>query len=460
MKSRFSSIDGRSTNSLGISRRDWLRYCATGVAGASMSGWFGAFAEEAARQPDRRRSCILLWMSGGPSQMDTFDLKPGHANGGTFKEIDTSVSGLKISEHLPRLAKLSDHLAIIRSMSTKEGDHARATSLAHCGYLPQGPVQYPTFGSLIANELGRDDAELPNFVSISPNRDISPAAYDPGFLGAPLAPLVVGNSVAGAGAGGNNMNQVDDMKVQDLEPAKDVSQGKLDARVEKLRAMNGRFFEKFSGPPAQSYTAAYERAVRLMRSQAATAFSLDEEPDVVREAYGKNRFGRGCLLARRLVERGVPFVEVSLGGIDQQILGWDTHNDNFDRVRQLSQVLDNGWSTLIEELKQRGLLENTLIVWMGEFGRTPKINPQGGRDHWQQAWTTVLAGGGIHGGQAIGRTSADGTSVEDRLVTIPDLLSTICHSLNVDPMKSNISNVGRPIRIVDPAAQPIKEIVG
>ena len=460
MKNNYTSIGGRSKNPFSLNRRDWMRLCATGVGAASASDWFHAFAEEAARRPDRRRSCILLWMAGGPSQMDTFDLKPGHANGGTFKEIDTAVSGMKFSEHLPRLARQSNHLAVIRSMSTKEGDHSRATSVAHCGYLPQGPVQYPTFGSLIAKELGRDEAELPNFVSIAPNRAISPASYDPGFLGAPLAPLVVGNSTPAPNGNAAEMAQGDDLKVQDLEPAKDISRGKVDSRLEKLQSLNGRFFENFAGAPAQSYNAAYERAVRLMRSQAATAFSLDEEPAAVRDAYGKNRFGQGCLLARRLVERGVPFVEVSLNGIDQQILGWDTHGDNFARVKQLSEVLDNGWSTLVEELRQRGLLEDTLIVWMGEFGRTPKINPQGGRDHWQQSWTTVLAGGGIQGGQIIGRTSADGTSVEDRPVTIPDLLGTVCRGLGIDPMKSNISNVGRPIRIVDPIAQPIKELVG
>ena len=345
-------------------------------------------------------------------------------------------------------------------MSTKEGDHARATSLAHCGYLPQGPVQYPTFGSLIANELGRDDAELPNFVSIAPNRAISPASYDPGFLGAQLAPLVVGNRTTPNATGVAAMTADDDLKVQDLEAAKDISPEKLETRLKALRTLNGRFFENFAGPPAQSYGAAHDHAVRLMRSQAASAFSLDQEPDAVREAYGKNRFGQGCLLARRLIERGVPFVEVSLGGIDQQILGWDTHNENFDRVRQLSQVLDNGWSTLIEELRDRGRLQDTLIVWMGEFGRTPKINPQGGRDHYPQVWSTVLTGGGIHGGQVVGKTSADGMTVEDRPVVIPDLLATICQGLGIDPLKSNISNVGRPIRLVDPAAQPLKEVVG
>ena len=454
MRSDFSA---RRFIDSGLNRRDWLRMSAAGIASASMSGWFNLFADQTVSRTDRKRSCILLWMSGGPSQIDTFDLKPGHANGGLFKEIDTATSGIKFSEHLPKLAGLSNHLAIVRSMSTKEGDHGRATSLAHSGYLPQGPVQYPTFGSLIANELGRDDADLPNFVSIAPNRGISPASYDPGFLGASLAPLMVGTSAVNPNGAADGMSASDDLKVQDLAPPKEISSGTLDLRLDRLRSMNQRFLQSYAGPPAQSYQAAYDHAIRLMRSQAASAFNLEEESEDVRSAYGKNKFGQGCLLARRLVERGVPFIEVSLGGIDQQILGWDTHGENFDRVKQLSQVLDNAWASLMKELHERGLLDSTLIVWMGEFGRTPKINPQNGRDHWQQAWTTVLAGGGIRGGQVIGRTSADGMSVEDRPVTIPDFLATICQGLGIDPMKSNISNIGRPIRIVDPAAQPIKE---
>src|SRR5260221_6066194 len=393
-------------------------------------------------------------MSGGASQIDTFDLKPGHANGGRFEEIDTAVPGIKISQHLPRMAGLAKRLAIVRSMSTKEGDHSRATSFAHCGYLPQGPIHYPTFGSLIAHELGSNDAELPNFVSIAPSRALSPASYDPGFLGARLASLMVGGGPAAPGG------KDEDLKVEDLQPAREIAAATMDARLDKLRSLNSRFFDRYSGPPALSYRAAYDRAVRLMKSQAASAFSLDEEPAAVRDAYGRNRFGQGCLLARRLIERGVPFVEVTLSGADQQILGWDTHAENFDRVRQLSQVLDPAWGTLTEELEQRGLLENTLVVWMGEFGRTPKINQAGGRDHYPQVWSTVLAGGGIKGGQVIGKTSADGMSVEERQVAVPDLLATICLGLGIDPLTQNVSNVGRPIRIVDPAAKPLEEVVG
>jgi uncharacterized protein (DUF1501 family) len=198
--------------------------------------------------------------------------------------------------------------------------------------------------------------------------------------------------------------------------------------------------------------------VMLMRSKAAKAFDLDEESAEVRESYGKTRFGQGCLLARRLVERGVPFVEVTLGGLDGKT--WDTHQDNFDGVRDLCNILDPAWSSLMGDLKSRGLLESTTIVWMGEFGRTPKINDNKGRDHYPNAWSTVLAGGGIRGGQVVGRTSPDGTTVEERPVSVPDLLATIIRALGIDPMKQNVSNVGRPIRLVDPAAKPVVEILG
>ena len=452
MKNLFGPFDGHSRQSLRLGRRDWLQLCAAGAIGATTSGWFGALAEDAVRRPERRRACILLWMSGGPSQIDTFDLKPGHENGGPFQEIETAVPGMKICQHLPQLAKFATDLAIVRSMSTKEGDHGRATSFAHTGYLSQGPIRYPTFGSLIANELGNKDAELPNFVSIAPNRSLSPLSYDPGFLGAHLSPLIVG------GNGGGSAGDGDDLKVEDLQPSQGLDRSALHERQNKLRAFNNRFFDSYGGSPALSYKAAYERAMTLMNSQAASAFSLDEEPAAVRDAYGRNRFGQGCLLARRLVERGVPFVEVTLSGAGQQNLGWDTHADNFKNVEQLSQILDPGWAKLMDELKQRGLLESTLIVWMGEFGRTPKINPNGGRDHYPQTWSAVLAGGGIKGGQIVGRSSDDGMTVKDRPVSMPDLLASICLGLGIDPLTQNLSNVGRPIRIVDPAAKPVEEL--
>jgi uncharacterized protein (DUF1501 family) len=186
-----------------------------------------------------------------------------------------------------------------------------------------------------------------------------------------------------------------------------------------------------------------------MHSQAAKAFDLDSEPAEVRDAYGRGRFGQGCLLARRLVERGVPFVEVALGGFEGNSLGWDTHQNNFEQVKRLSAELDAGWSTLVAELADRGLLESTTILWMGEFGRTPMINAQGGRDHFPNAWTTVLAGGGVRGGQAYGRTSPDGMSVADNPLDAADVLSTLCAALGIDPATENTAELGRPIKIAE-----------
>jgi hypothetical protein len=248
--------------------------------------------------------------------------------------------------------------------------------------------------------------------------------------------------------------------VPDLDLAAGVSPQRSTARLHLLEEMEQDFLENRSALPSESHHSAYRRAVTLMRSQATRAFDLDEEPAGLRDRYGRNLFGQGCLLARRLVERGVPFVEVSLATLGNIALGWDTHINNFDSVRRLSEVLDPAWATLMEDLKSRGMLDSTLIVWMGEFGRTPRLNGQGGRDHWANAWTTVLAGGGIRGGQVVGRTSADGTTVEsDRPTTVPDFIATIANVLGIDPNRQNISNVGRPIRIVEPAGRPLQEVL-
>ena len=215
------------------------------------------------------------------------------------------------------------------------------------------------------------------------------------------------------------------------------------------------FLNARPGIPSFSHQSAYRRAVKMMRSSAAKAFDLDEEPAAVQDAYGRNPFGQGCLLARRLVERGVPFVEVTLSSVDgMNGLGWDTHAQNFDAVEKLCGVLDSGWATLMTDLRCRGLLESTLIVWMGEFGRTPKINESAGRDHFPNAWSTVLAGGGIRGGQAVGNTGADGEEVKDRPVMVPDLLATVVKGLGIEPTKQNTVANGRPIRHRRPQGKP------
>ena len=434
-----------------ISRRAWLRLASFGVIGSSMSGWLEGLAEAAAAHPARKRACILLWMNGGPSTIDLWDLKPGHANGGAFKEIATRVPGVRIGEHLPGIAKHMKQMALVRSMSTKEADHGRATYLMRTGRAPGGPIQYPTLGSLIAKELQGGDADLPGFVSIAPQRFLGSAAWSPGFLGPRYAPLIVGENQGFAGAGPRGaIGRA--LRVQDLDLPADVNRPRNSARLNLLQDMEDDFLPGRGGPAAASHRAACLRAVKMMRSPAVKAFELEEESDRLRDAYGRNLFGQGCLLARRLVEQGVPFVEVGLGG-------WDTHQNNFDAVKRLCGILDPAWSTLMRDLADRGLLDTTLVVWMGEFGRTPRINPSKGRDHWAASWSTVLAGGGIKGGQAVGQTSPDGMEVKDRPVGVPDFLATVGSALGVDIKKQNNSNVGRPIRFVDPGARPLKEVL-
>ena len=446
-----------------ISRRELLKLSAAGVVGYSLSGWMEALADQATNNPQRRRSCILLWMNGGPSQTDTFDMKPDHANGGQFRPIQTNVTGIQISEHLPRLARNMDKMAIIRSMTSREGDHGRGTFLMRTGYLPQGPVNYPTMGSFLSKEIGAADAPLPNFVSIAPYRLFNQAAFGSGFLGPQYAPLIVGEAVNQFGQPNQQVNYEDTLRVQDMVAPDDVAPRQLDSRIGLLQDMERDFVTRHPGVSPQSHSNAYDRAVRLMRTAARAAFNLSDEPERLRDAYGRNLFGQGCLLARRLVERGVAFVEVSLGNfLGNNLANWDSHNANFQAVRSLSQVLDPAWATLMEDLQTRGLLDSTMIVWMGEFGRTPNINQQQGRDHYPNAWTTVLAGGGIRGGQVYGGTTANGMNIDTqrgRAVNVPDFMATICRGLGINPDTSNMSNVGRPIRVADHGAQAIRELI-
>ena len=435
---------------MSLSRRHLFRLGAVSTA-ATMSGWLGRLASAA--DPKRKRACILLWMNGGPSQTDTFDLKPGHENGGPFKEIATAAPGVRISEYLPKIAGRMKHVALVRSMTSKEGDHGLATFLAHTGYPSRGPIRYPSFGSVVAKELGAEDAALPNFVSVAPFRSFSPAAHGPGFLGPRFAPLVVGESTLGGQA--TDIDKA--LQVEDLALPGGVKGGRFDARMGLAAEFQREFAASHPDPVAKSHQTAYDRAAKLMRSDASHALKLDDEKAKVRDTYGRNVFGQGCLLARRLVEAGVPFVEVSLGG--QNGVGWDTHTDNFERVKQLSSVLDAGWSALHDDLKDRGLLDTTTIVWMGEFGRTPKINGSNGRDHFPYAWSAALAGGGINGGQVYGKTSKDGMTVEDKPAGVPAFLATVCRALGIDPESQNPSNTGRPIPIVDTGTRPLADLV-
>jgi uncharacterized protein (DUF1501 family) len=447
-----------------LSRRSWLQHGAAALGGVSLSGvascdWFSRLARAAADSPQRQRSCILLWMSGGPSQIDTFDPKSDHENGGLFDSISTSVPGIEISEHLPGLAKQAEHLAIVRSMTSSEGDHDRGTYFVRTGYVPQGPVRYPPLGAMVAHELGDSSHQLPSFISVLPNPALGAESFTPGFLGPRYAPLFVG-SAAAVPTDGDAADGQYGLQVESLARPRGVDAEKFAARLDLMRGLEGRFVSRHAAAAARGHQTAYERAVRMMGPEVAAAFELGDEPAELRDAYGRNRFGQGCLLARRLVEQGVPFVEVTLSGIaGAGGLGWDTHAENFRQVRGLCETLDPAWSTLIEDLSQRGLLDSTLIVWMGEFGRTPKINQNSGRDHYPQAWSAVLAGGGIRGGQVIGKTSADGTTIEDRPVKVPDFLATAFAALGIDPETMNNSNVGRPVPVVDMSAEVLDGVV-
>jgi hypothetical protein len=408
-----------------------------------------------ANDPRRTRHCILLWMAGGPSQTDTFDMKPGHANGGDFKEIATRAPGLRFSEHLPLLAEHAERLAVVRSLSTKEGDHARGAHLVRTGHPPMGPVAYPSIACSLAKQLTDSSLPLPSYVSVAAPLQIAPAAFGPGFLGAAYAPAMVGNSGAGqarpaqaAGAGG-----FAELKLEDVQAPDDVDARQAARRVDLWNKLERRFLEQQAPEAYQAHLEVYRKAAAMMRPEVQAAFDLTEEPDAVRARYGPGQFGQGCLLARRLVERGVPFVEVALG----DGLGWDTHADNFAQVKRLSAELDAGWATLMTELAERRLLDATTILWMGEFGRTPQINANAGRDHFPAAWTCVFAGGGVAGGQAYGRTSADGTAVEEKPAAIGDVLATLSTALGVPPESENDTPEGRPIKIAEGA--PIRAIL-
>jgi hypothetical protein len=375
-------------------------------------------------------ACILLWMSGGPSQFETFSPKPGHANGGETKAIDTSVSGIQIAENLPHLAKAMNDLAVIRSMTSKEGNHQRATYLLHHGYLPMASVKHPTLGANVADQIGQAATDLPSFVQIGGRL---PNSGGGGFLGIDYDPLILQSATR---------------PPQDTTPSVDAD--RYARRLRLLESMQGDFAAAGGAQAVADQMKVVKRAADMIHSPKMEAFDLDREPKKLREAYGEGEFAAGCMMARRLVEQGVTFVEVSHRN-------WDTHQNNFETVRGLCGQVDRPAAQLIADLKQRGMLETTLVVWMGEFGRTPQINPRGGRDHFPRAFNVALAGGGVRGGQVIGRTNDAGTEVAERPVTIPDLFRSIYHTLGIDPNYENVSPIGRPIKLVD-GGEVVKEL--
>lgn len=444
----FSIPNSKSPIPNRVSRRDALRLAA-GLGGVSASGWLpvlAGHAAEAAAGGKKHKSCILLYMSGGASHIDTFDLKSGET-GTPFQPIATSVPGIQISEHLPKIARQMHHGAIVRSMSTTEADHDRGRYLMHTGFQrSNGGLPYPSLGALVSSELGQAGFLLPNFVVCNLHDRLDPTFT--GYLQPQHRGLILQNL---------------DKGIEDIQPA--VSQAELKDRLDVLGQLDAAFRGKYQAASTAAHQANYARSFDLMRAEQLKAFDLSLESAATRSRYtplqfdsrnsqqnGMRDFGKGCLLARRLIEVGVPFVEVVLQS-------WDTHNDNVPRTKLLSEALDAPWSALIEDLHDRGLLDSTLVVWMGEFGRTPKVNPNGGRDHFGRAWSTVLMGGGLKGGQVVGRTDASGGTVEDHPVSAADFLATICQLLGIDWQKNNEGPGGRTVRITNKGAQPIKELV-
>ena len=404
-----------------VSRRQWLRgLTAAGIAG-NLS-WSDLLTVQAGDLRKRGRACILLWMKGGPSQFETFSPKPDHANGGETKAISTSVPGIQIAENLPGVAQAMEDLCVIRSMNSKEGSHPRASYLMHTGYVPTASVKYPSIGSFVTHQIGDPAEDLPGFVRIG-NR--SQGSSGGGFLGVQYDPFVMSNPD---------------------RPPENTGLSTGEKRYRRRLRLLDRLEEDYADAGGKGrvddHHSLYDKSSRMVLSPSMNAFDLEREPDKVREAYGDSSFGQGCLLARRLIESGVTFVEISHGN-------WDTHQDNFNRSRDLCQQMDQPFAQLIGDLKQRGMLEQTLVIWMGEFGRTPRVNARGGRDHYPRAFNMALAGGGVNGGQVIGETDSGGQEVADRPVGVTDLLHTVCHSLEIDPEHENMSSIGRPIKIVD-----------
>ncbi len=417
-----------------VSRRDLLRLAAAGMCGSCLAPWFNvlvARARAAAAEGVRHKSCILLWMKGGPPQSLTWDLK----SRGAFKAIDTAVPGIQISEHLPRVAQQMQHMSLLRGMQTGDANHKSAAYLMHTGFRTgQNGVVHPTMGSMVASTIGNADHDLPNFVSIGIGGD-GAQQFGAGHLGPKFAPFKVGSS---------------DGDLADLQPAGSLAE--FDRRADLLTELNNAFNTDYQAPSVQAHQVTVERAIRLMHSSGTKAFDISNEPSKVRAAYGENGFGQGCLMARRLVEAGVPFVEVrhQLNG------GWDVHKDTVNRTRRLSETLDPGMATLLEDLNQRGLLDTTLVICMGEFGRTP----DNGQGHFAKAWTTVLAGAGLKHGQVVGNTGSSGQRVEDRPIRAGDFMATVCQALGIDYSVDWETRAGRPIPKVASNAAPVSELFG
>ena len=379
----------------------------------------------------RAKKAIYLFMSGGMSHLDTLDPKPGAETQGPTQSIATRVSGVRVAEHLPNLARQMERVALIRSMTSNQGAHAPGRYLAHTSYAPQSTIKHPALGSWVTNLLGPLNRRIPGNIVINGGSD-HPGA---GFMDLKHAPLPLGNPEAG---------------LPNAKGLSGVSEQDFRRRLSLVARFGQRFFDRYPHKKVKGYGEMYADAVRLMRSDDVKAFDLAEEDKQVRDLYGRNRFGQGCLLARRMIEREVRFVEVQFGG-------WDTHNENFAALADKGPLLDQALGALLDDLQQRGLLDETLVVLTSEFGRSPKINDRSGRDHHPAAFTTLLAGAGVNGGLVYGASDDRGHYVEDNEVTVEDFNATIAFGLGMQFDKTVFSGSGRPFKVAHDG-QPVTEI--
>jgi hypothetical protein len=415
-----------------LERRTFLRRLAWGAGAVGVLGWKDLVIGQADELRKQGLACILLWMGGGPSQFETFDPKPGTSTGGPTRAIPTAVPGIQIAAGWERLAAEMADVAVIRSMTHKEGEHERASYQLHTGYTPTPAVKHPTLGSLVVSEMAPRETELPQFVRIGSYS----AGIGPGLLGPGLAPFNVPTPLA---------------MPKNITLPGGVDSSRLNRRLELVQDLSEDFAEQGGTALVRERQQLLRRAGRMILSKDLEALDVAKEKDAVRERYGKNPFGQGCLMARRLIERGVTFVEV-VSGHPEAPAAWDTHIDNFNVTAKLMSWTDPAFAALLTDLKERGLLGKTLIIWMGEFGRTPKINdrgPSGGRDHYPNAFSVALAGCGIKGGQVVGATDKQGVEVVERPVSVADLFCTFCRALNINPRKRNLAPGAVPVKIVD-----------
>ncbi|MXY67140.1 MAG: DUF1501 domain-containing protein [Acidobacteriia bacterium] len=412
----------------GASRRDFLKVGSLAFSGINLTKLLAA-------SEGSERSCIVLFQAGGASQLDTFDPKPEAVSDirGSFKAIPTALPGVRVSELLPRSAKALNKFSIIRSMHSDEAIHERARQYVFSGTKPRNEVLQPSYGATLAKELGPKNG-LPPFVSI-PMADLSAEA---GFLGPTFDPFVSGEPTA------------EDFSVQDLTLPGGINLSEARSRTELLGALNREFQRVEQSPLIDSMDEFYQKAFDLISSPAAKqAFDISAEPDELRDAYGRTTIGQGALLARRLVEAGVRLASVFQWG-------YDTHVNNEPEHKKLVPEFDRAFVTLLEDLEQRGLLDSTLVLVIGDFGRTPKINFSGGRDHWPGAFSVALAGAGIQGGAVIGETDGHAAEPIRRPVSIEDLGATVYEALGIDYRKNYHAN-GRPIAI-NKEGQPVEEL--